>query len=233
MRVRAAWLETDQAASGKLQRLIEALNYVSSVRINPLAQSMIIIYRSGMISTQDAEAQFISAIHEVKPPAAEEPPPEAKQSEEAKPAEETKPAEAAKPAEAIKLPEILHPTTQPTTPAQPPPKSTATSAIPSPWDEPNAAVIKETVDAALPGEIEMIGEEEVGAIAGEVIGTDIAEEPIEELEKIEYTQEIELDNDGETAVAQSEESIESPPLQQKSERQSTKPGRNRQPRKKS
>ena len=94
-------------------------------------------------------------------------------------------------------------------------------------------MIKETVGAALPGEIELIREEEVGAIAGEVIGTDIAKEPVEELEKIEYTHAIGLDNDGETAVAQSEESIESHPLQQKSERQSIKPGRNRQPRKKS
>jgi Heavy metal associated domain 2 len=211
MRVRAAWLETDQAASGKLQRLIEALNYVSSVRINPLAQSIIITYQSGKISVQDAEAQIISAIHEVKPPAPVEPT-TAKQPEE------------------IKLPEILHP---PAPTAQPPPKSAATSAIPSPWDEPDRAVIRETVGAALPSEVEPTKEEEVGAIAGEVIGTDIAKEPVEKFERIEYTHAIGLDNDRGTAGAQSEESIESHLSHQKLDRQSIKPGRPREPRKKS
>jgi Heavy metal associated domain 2 len=68
VRVKAAWLETDQAASGNLQRRVESLTYVTSVRINPLAQSMIITYQSDKILAQAAEAQFISAIHAVKPP---------------------------------------------------------------------------------------------------------------------------------------------------------------------
>ncbi len=67
MRIRAAWLETNPVAAGQLQRLMESLTYVTSVRINPLAQSIVVTYQVQTIATPDAEAQLIAAIQAVNP----------------------------------------------------------------------------------------------------------------------------------------------------------------------
>jgi Heavy metal associated domain 2 len=106
-RIRIPWLETKAEAAGKLQRLIESLNFVTSVRINPLAQSIVILYKATAVSQVEAEAQFVQAIQQSSP---EPPPPPS-------------PAEA--PAASGSVPEVKIP--------PPPPTATATN---SPSDPP-------------------------------------------------------------------------------------------------
>jgi Heavy metal associated domain 2 len=106
MRIKARWLETDPEAAGKLQRLIESLSFITSVRLNPLAQSIVLTYKASAISLEAAQAQLISVIEQVNPM----PPP----IEVEPPISETTPT-----------------TSEPTT-SEP----AATAVIPSPWDEP-------------------------------------------------------------------------------------------------
>lgn len=118
MRIRAAWLETDQTAAGQLQRLMESLSYVTSVRINPLAQSIVIIYEAQAISRSEAEAQLITAIEAVHPA----------------PSVPVNPSE--HPAVTVSSPVVVN---QPERGG--PGSATATIAdIPSPWDEPAPTV---------------------------------------------------------------------------------------------
>jgi hypothetical protein len=67
IRIRIPWLETDADAVGKFQRLLESLNFVSDIRVNPLAQSIVITYRADAISSQEAVNQFVNAMQQVKP----------------------------------------------------------------------------------------------------------------------------------------------------------------------
>ncbi|KAM3091199.1 HMA2 domain-containing protein [Phormidesmis sp. 146-35] len=126
MRIKAFWLETDPEAAGKLHRQIESLSFITSVRLNPLAQSIVLTYKAKAISLEEAQAQLIDLIEQVNPvplPVEVEPP-----------ITETTPLEA--------------PPT-PFSPAAPSsPKtseSVANTAIPSPWDEPDL----ETADMQL------------------------------------------------------------------------------------
>lgn len=66
-RIRIPWLRTNEEAAGKLQRLVESLSSVTSVRINPLAQSIVILYRAQAISPKELEAQVASAIQQANP----------------------------------------------------------------------------------------------------------------------------------------------------------------------
>jgi hypothetical protein len=66
-RIRIPWLKTNEEAAGKLQRLVESLNYVTSVRINPQAQSIIVFYRASALSPKALEAQIASAIQQSNP----------------------------------------------------------------------------------------------------------------------------------------------------------------------
>ena len=73
-RIRIPGLETQAQAAGKLQRLIESLNFVTSVRINPLAQSIVILYKASSVSQAEAEAQFVQAIQQFSPKPPPSPP---------------------------------------------------------------------------------------------------------------------------------------------------------------
>lgn len=67
IRLRISWLETDADSVGKFQRLLESLNCVTGVRINPSAQSVVITYRASAISSQEAVERFVDAMQQVKP----------------------------------------------------------------------------------------------------------------------------------------------------------------------
>ncbi|MGV0027508.1 HMA2 domain-containing protein [Phormidesmis priestleyi] len=128
MRIKAVWLETDPEAAGKLQRLIESLSFMTSVRLNPLAQSIVLTYKASAISLEEAQAQLISIIEQVNPvPPPVEPP-----------ITETAPPEAPPTTKSTATSES--PTSPPTTKSaatseSATSESTATPVIPSPWDD--------------------------------------------------------------------------------------------------
>ncbi len=119
MRIKAVWLETDPEAAGKLQRLIESLSFTTSVRLNPLAQSIVLTYKASAVSIEEAQAQLISLIEQVNPiPPPVEPT-----------VAETAPSEV--PSTASPINSEPPTTSKPAATSEP----TATVAIPSPWDD--------------------------------------------------------------------------------------------------
>lgn len=122
-RIRIPWLKTNEEATGKLQRLIESLHYVTSVRVNPLAQSLIVLYRASAVSPAELEAQVADAIHQANPvsPLSASPVPA--------------PAIASPLPVAPPTPVEVEPAAQ-SSPTQPAVNSPA-AVIPSPWDEPS------------------------------------------------------------------------------------------------
>lgn len=121
-RIRIPWLETDSEAVVKLQRLIESLNFVSSVRVNPLAQSLVITYKTSAKSPEAALAAFVAAIQQVHPP-------------EVAPPVAATPSPASSPAPAPSVKVKLKPPVSSQPEVSTPPIGLA--EIPSPWDEPN------------------------------------------------------------------------------------------------
>ncbi|MBD1845738.1 hypothetical protein H6F89_20475 [Cyanobacteria bacterium FACHB-63] len=71
IRIRVPWLESDSQASSNYQRLIEGLSDVKTVRISPLAQSIVVEYNARAISTSKMAELMISLMQQVKltPPA--------------------------------------------------------------------------------------------------------------------------------------------------------------------
>jgi len=72
IRIRVPWLETDAQAASNYQRLVEGLSDVKAVRINPLAQSIVVEYNPRALSVSKMEEMLISVMQQVKltPPAA-------------------------------------------------------------------------------------------------------------------------------------------------------------------
>lgn len=110
IRIRISWLETDSEAAAKLQRLIESINFVTSARINPLAASIVVVYKPKGLTLDEAQERFVEAIQQIKPTPLIVPPPP------------PEPIKAEPPAQTA------------TTPPQPDNAAVA-SEIPSPWDE--------------------------------------------------------------------------------------------------
>jgi hypothetical protein len=54
--------------------VIESLKFVTQVRINPLAQSIVITYKANLIASEAAQKQFATAIEQVAPPETSSPP---------------------------------------------------------------------------------------------------------------------------------------------------------------
>ncbi len=122
IRIRVPWLETDLQAASNYQRLVEALSGVKVVRINPLAQSIVVEYSPKAMSPAQAQELLISTMQQVKltPPADA---PTIEDQEDSEPAA-TDPS-----------PE---PDREPTPASTTPPsgsKQSIVSEIPSPWDE--------------------------------------------------------------------------------------------------
>ncbi len=113
IRIRISWLGADSESASKLQRLVESLSFVTSVRINPLANSIVVSYRPRNITIDEAQDRFVDAIQQVKPTPLMVPPP---------PPEPPSPE-------------------PPTAPSTPNAASNASVwvDIPSPWDDPIAS----------------------------------------------------------------------------------------------
>jgi hypothetical protein len=141
-RIRIPWLKTHEEAAGKLQRLVESLNPVTSVRINPLAQSIIIFYRASALSPRELEAQVASAIEQAHPGVGEAPTSSpvgaaAAASSRVSPASAAGTSETAPPSASGAAAVVAAPEAQNT--SVPPPANVPCDAIPSPWDEPSEA----------------------------------------------------------------------------------------------
>jgi hypothetical protein len=148
-RIRVPWLKTNEEAAGKLQRLVESLHPVTSVRINPLAQSIIIFYRASAISPPELEAQVASAIQQANPvpngTTASAPSPVASVQSPMPAPEVASPSPGEAPTATTTSPAVAEssPVSSPIV-AEPVAKSAPTSdsanfsveEIPSPWDEP-------------------------------------------------------------------------------------------------
>lgn len=134
IRIRVSWLDTDVESASKYQRLLEALSYINTVRINPLARSMVIEYNPRQLKITEAEELVIGAMQQVKltppvqtttietPPAAEPP------SDEPEP-----------------VPEIPQP-------ASPTVESSVIPEIPSPWDESMSIELPNSIETPNPVE---------------------------------------------------------------------------------
>ncbi len=133
-RIRIPWLKTNEEATGKLQRLIESLSYVTSVRVNPLAQSIIVLYRASAVSPEELEAQVADAIHQANPastlPVSPAPAPTTSSPLPVAPPPVGVPAASPSPVEVEPAAKSF-----PTQPAV----SSPEVVIPSPWDEPSEA----------------------------------------------------------------------------------------------
>jgi Heavy metal associated domain 2 len=71
IRIRIPLLAEDTGYQSKLQSLVESLKFVSDVRINPQAESMIVTYKFKAISCENMQAHLQQAIAQSAP----EPPP--------------------------------------------------------------------------------------------------------------------------------------------------------------
>lgn len=74
IRVRLPQLASDPEYAGKLQSLIEARKSITSVRINPHAQSIVITYKAKALSLEAMQAQIQQAIEQLSPPPPVPPP---------------------------------------------------------------------------------------------------------------------------------------------------------------
>ncbi|MFH7029989.1 MAG: HMA2 domain-containing protein [Heteroscytonema crispum UTEX LB 1556] len=79
IRIRIPLLAEDTGYQSKLQSLIESLKFVTDVRINPMAESMIVTYKFKAISCENMQAHLQQAIEQAapEPPPPPPPPPEA------------------------------------------------------------------------------------------------------------------------------------------------------------
>jgi Cu2+-exporting ATPase len=68
IRVRVPLLAIEPELAHKLQGLIESLKFVTQVRINPWAESVVVSYKANIISPEVAEAQIIHVFQPVVPP---------------------------------------------------------------------------------------------------------------------------------------------------------------------
>lgn len=66
IRIRVPWLETDLQSASIYQRLVEKLSGVKTVRINPLAQSIVVEYSAEAVSISRMEELLISTMQQVK-----------------------------------------------------------------------------------------------------------------------------------------------------------------------
>lgn len=73
IRIRIPLLAEETNYNSKLQSLVESLNFVTDVRINPQAESIIVTYKYKKISCAAMLAQLEQAIKQIAPPV--EPPP--------------------------------------------------------------------------------------------------------------------------------------------------------------
>jgi len=136
IRLRVPWLETDSKSASTYQQLVEAISGVKSVRINALAQSIVVEYNPKSIPIVKMEDMLIAVMQQVRltPPAAaptveQEPEPENCSGGVEIPITETPPIE-----------EIVHPISEVPpvgSPAKssPEPKRSNIPEIPSPWDD--------------------------------------------------------------------------------------------------
>ncbi len=138
IRLRVPWLETDPQATSNYQRLVEALNGVKAVRINPLAQSIVVEYYPRGISLSNMQETLIAVMQQVKltPPAAAP----TVESESVKSESVSDPVSVESPTEQSSEP-------SPAPMPQPQSKQSIVSEIPSPWDEepsdPNSTSLSE------------------------------------------------------------------------------------------
>jgi Heavy metal associated domain 2 len=168
IRIRIPWLRSDADSVGKLQRALESLNFVSDVRVNPIAQSIVITYRASALSSQEAVERFVDAMQEVKPtPVATASP----SSQPQKEAEEAVVQMAQSVAQTVtqtvaQVTQTLQSLAQPSSPAtpsptgdrpaEPPPSSQTTpssaveSELPSPWDTLDDSTTPKTVKKPTP-----------------------------------------------------------------------------------
>ncbi|BAU13730.1 hypothetical protein LEP3755_42710 [Leptolyngbya sp. NIES-3755] len=139
IRLRVPWLETDSQSAGTYQQLVEAIDGVKTVRINPLAQSIVVEYNAKRVPLVKMEDLLIAVMQQVKltPPAAaptvEQEAENSSNSSEIPvkeiPITETQPIE-----EPIEPTSEVPPVEVPTK-SSPEPKRSNISEIPSPWDD--------------------------------------------------------------------------------------------------
>ncbi|BAZ11708.1 heavy metal translocating P-type ATPase [Calothrix sp. NIES-4071] len=68
IRIRIPLLAEETNYNSKLQSLVESLNFVTDVRINPQAESIVVTYKYKKISCPAMSAQLEQAIQQVAPP---------------------------------------------------------------------------------------------------------------------------------------------------------------------
>ncbi len=68
IRIRIPLLAQETNYNSKLQSLVESLNFVTEVRINPQAESIVVTYKYKKISCPAMLAQLQQAIEQVAPP---------------------------------------------------------------------------------------------------------------------------------------------------------------------
>jgi Heavy metal associated domain 2 len=68
IRIRIPLLGEDTGYQSKLQSLVESLKFVTDVRINPMAESMIVTYKFKAISCENMQAHLQQAIEQSFPP---------------------------------------------------------------------------------------------------------------------------------------------------------------------
>jgi Heavy metal associated domain 2 len=164
IRIRIPWLESDADGVGRLQRLLESLNFVTDVRVNPIAQSIIITYRASAISSQAAVERFVDALQQVKPTPVATMPQDSHLQEEpflqmaqtvAQTVAQTLQSVAQAASSAVQQPSSDRPPSATTTVPSPQqsPSPEAVPEMPTPWDDPDgtempATVIKSTSTAS-------------------------------------------------------------------------------------
>ncbi|MBE9013184.1 hypothetical protein IQ250_23590 [Pseudanabaenaceae cyanobacterium LEGE 13415] len=123
IRIRVPWLGTDSQSASAYQHLVEAIDGVKVVRINALAQSIVVEY-SPKIAVAKMEELLIAAMQQVKltPPAAA-------------PTVEPDPVPVEIPIEdTIEPPPEVQPV-EPPAKSSPSPEQSTIPEIPSPWDD--------------------------------------------------------------------------------------------------
>ncbi|MEP0917237.1 hypothetical protein NC981_10430 [Leptolyngbya sp. DQ-M1] len=148
IRIRVPWIESDPQASSDYQRLIEELSGVKTVRISPLAQSIIVEYNARAISISKMAELMIALMQQVKltPPAdastveqepsSESATPESYEVSDPEPTPEgSVPPESTTNHSTLKHPFVDVDIEQSSAPLPSEPKPTFIPEIPSPWDE--------------------------------------------------------------------------------------------------
>ncbi|OWY66016.1 hypothetical protein B7486_38810 [cyanobacterium TDX16] len=62
LRIRVPWIADNSEYADKLNWLLESLNFVTSIRINPAARSLIVTYETHLVSETIAEAELLDRI---------------------------------------------------------------------------------------------------------------------------------------------------------------------------